>query len=270
MISEEEPEVAVVTITKDDPGGIRKTVTSVEQQNFSRYQHVVVNGGSAPVVAEWLAGWRDGMPGRRTVITDPPKGIYPSMNAGIESTTAPLVLVLNGGDELVPGALRRVSDHHRVHGWRWAYGGVQGRDREGRLQDEYTFAPFSRRALRAGLKPIPHQAAYVTRALYEDAGLYREDLGTAADQEFFLRVSRLAEPVLIPGILAVVETWGLSGEETFFGREIGWHNLRLASGTAFGGRSGTDLVVTGLLLARLFGIRIVPKVRSLASASRKT
>ena len=269
MTSEAEPEIAVVTITKDDPGGIRKTVASVEQQDVDRYQHVVVNGGSGADVAEWLIGWRDAMPDRRILLADPPKGIYPSMNAGIEATSAPLVLVLNGGDELATGALRRVRDHYRQHGWRWAYGGVQGRDREGRLQDEYTFAPFSRRALRAGLKPIPHQAAYVTRALYREVGLYREDLGTAADQEFFLRVSRLAEPGLIPGILAVVETWGLSGEETFLGREISWHRLRLASGTAFGGRSATDLGMTGLLLARLFLIRVGPKVGRLFRSAQQ-
>ncbi|SDS16652.1 Glycosyl transferase family 2 [Friedmanniella luteola] len=260
------PVVAIVTITKDDPAGIRKTVASVAQQAYARYEHVVVDGGSDAEVAAWLTAWRDADPERRTLLPDPPRGIYPSMNAGIASTSAPLVLVLNGGDELVPGALERVTEHLRRDRWRWAYGGVQGRDREGRLQEEYVFAPFSRRALRAGLKPIPHQAAYVARELYREVGPYREDLGTAADQEFFLRLARTAEPGLVPGILAVVETWGLSGEETFIGRELSWHRLRVASGTAFGGRPVTDLVVTGLLLARLFPIRLGPKLRRLVSA----
>jgi glycosyltransferase involved in cell wall biosynthesis len=260
------PAIAVVTITKDDPAGIRKTVASVEQQDFSAYEHVVVEGGSDAEVAGWLRSWRDAQPDRRILLADPPRGIYPSMNAGIESTGAPLVLVLNGGDELVPGALRRVSEHHQRHGWRWGYGAVQGRDREGRLQDEYFPAPFSRLALRAGLKPVPHQAAYVTRALYREVGLYREDLGTAADQEFFLRVTRLVEPALIPGVLAVVETWGVSGEETSFGREISWHRLRVASGTAFAGHAAPDLAVTGLLLARLFAVRIGPKLGRMVSA----
>jgi glycosyltransferase involved in cell wall biosynthesis len=259
------PEIAIVTITKDDPGGIKKTLASVEQQEPWRYEHVVVDGGSNVEVAALLSSWRDAMPDRRTLLTDPPAGIYPSMNAGIQRTTAPLVLMLNGGDELVPGALQRVSDHHRLHEWRWAYGGVQARDLEGRLRDEYTFAPFSRRALRAGVKPIPHQAAYVTRELYQEAGLYREDLGTAADQEFFLRISRLADPGVIPGIIAVVEEGGLSSHETFLGREAAWHRLRVASGSAFGGHRSTDTVLTGLLLVRLFVIRIAAKLVAFTS-----
>jgi glycosyltransferase involved in cell wall biosynthesis len=257
--------ISIVTITKDDPVGIRKTVVSVAQQDFSQYEHVVVNGGSSDEVAEFLTLWRDGAPNRRILLDDPPAGIYPSMNAGIMRTTAPVVLVLNGGDELTPGALRRVGEHYELHRWRWAYGGLQGRDWEGRLQGEYNFSPFSRRILRAGLKPIPHQAAYVTRDLYHQIGLYRDDLGSAADQEFFLRASGVADPRQIPGILAVVETWGLSTEETFLGREFSWHRLRLASGTAFGGRVAPDLVVTVGLLARLFLIRLVPKLRSLVS-----
>jgi glycosyltransferase involved in cell wall biosynthesis len=263
-----EAQFAIVTITRDDPAGIRKTLASVEQQDLADYQHVVVDGstnGSEP----FLTAWRAADPGRRVLISDPPRGIYPSMNAGIRSTTAPIVLMLNGGDELVPGALRRVQKHFEQHRWRWAYGSLQGKDQEGRLQAEYTFAPFSRRALRAGLKPIPHQAAYVTRTLYDQAGLYREDLGSAADQEFFLRIAGLAEPAQLPGVLALVETWGVSNSERFLGRELTWHRLRLASGTAFGGRSATDLAVTALLLARLFGIRIIPKLRSIASG-RKT
>jgi glycosyltransferase involved in cell wall biosynthesis len=263
-------QIAIVTITKDDPAGIRKTVASVEQQDFPYYEHVVVDGGSDAGVADFLASWEKAASHHRTLVNDPPAGIYPAMNRGIESTTAPIVVILNGGDELVPGALRRVSEHYELHTWRWAYGGLQGRNEEGLLQPGCSASRFSRRALRAGLKPIPHQAAYVTRELYQDLGLYREDLGTAADQEFFLRVSRSSEPALIPGILAIVETWGVSSEETFIGREVTWHRLRGASGTSFGGRSATDAVVTVALLGRLFLIRIIPKLRRIVSQANAT
>src|SRR4051794_9604826 len=137
-----EPYFSIVTITKDDPAGIRRTVGSVESQDFSRYQHVVVNGGSPPHVARWLEEWRDADPGRHLLIDDAPPGIYPAMNAGIDGTTAPLVVVVNGGDELRPGALTAVAEHHRLHGWRWAYGGVEGKDPDGNRLGDHTFHPF--------------------------------------------------------------------------------------------------------------------------------
>lgn len=246
------PEIAIVTITKDDPSGIRRTIASVEQQDFRLYEHVVVNGGSSTDVADWLASWREADPDRHLLVDNPPAGIYPAMNAGIQSTSAALVVVLNGGDQLLSGTLRRVSDHYKENGWRWAYGGLEGRDANGRSLGEITFSPFSRYSFRAGLAWIPHPAAYVTRDLYGEVGLYRDDLGNGADQEFFLRASLVADPGQLPGILAAFATGGVSSQESRIGREISWHRMRLASKTAFGGHPATDLFVTTLILVRRF------------------
>ena len=250
--SSPKPEIAIITITKDDFAGIKATIASVERQDFSEYEHVVVNGGSTADVADWLAMWRDADTKRHILVENPPDGIYPAMNTGIQSTTAPIIATLNGGDCLLEGALRRVSDHYKLHGWRWAYGGVVVRDPDGRSLGEYAFIPFSKRTFRAGLKNVPHTVTYATRELYNEVGLYREDLGSGADQEFFLRVCLVAKPAHIPGVLAVFETGGISSQETRIGREISWHRMRVASKTAFGGHAATDLVITALLLARRY------------------
>lgn len=257
-------EIAIVTITKDDPAGIRKTVASVEQQNFSGYEHAVVDGGSITGVAEYLAAWRNRDMERHILVDNPPDGIYPAMNIGILSTSAPIIVILNGGDQLRSETLRRVSDHYKLHKWRWAYGGCEGRDSDGRLTGQNIFTPFSKRNFRAGLRNIPHPAAYVTRDLYYEVGLYREDLGTGADQEFFLRSCLVAEPGQLPGILAVFLMGGVSSKEGRIGREISWHRMRLASDTAFGGHAATDLVVTALLVARRFLFGTVRRLRRFA------
>ena len=81
--------------------------------------------------------------------------------------------------------------------------GTEGRNQDGRSVGEHTFTPYSRQTFRAGLEVIPHPSAYVTRDLYYEIGSYREDLGTGADQEFFLRACMVAEPAQIPGVLAI-------------------------------------------------------------------
>ena len=257
------PEIAIVTITKDDPAGIRRTIESVDQQEFSRYEQVVVNGGSSADVAAYLALWRRRDPDRHILIDNPPDGIYPAMNAGILSTSAQIILVLNGGDQLLPGALGRVSEHYLVNKWRWAYGGVTSSEPEGHSPSNYIFTPFSWRTFRAGLKTIPHLTAYVTRGLYNEVGLYRDDLGSGADQEFFLRACLVAEPAHLPGILAVFDPGGVSSQVGRISREIGWHRMRLASATAFGGNAVCDLIVTVLLLARRFLLDAVGRLRRL-------
>lgn len=261
-------EIAIVTITKDDPIGIRKTIASVEKQDFPSYEHVVVDGGSTEDTATWLDSWSQADIGRHILIANPPDGIYPAMNLGIESTSAPLILVLNGGDQLLPRALWQVSEHYRLHRWRWAYGGVESRHPNGSFFDHYRPAPFSRRTFRAGLSVVPHPATYVTRGLYQEIGPYREDLGTGADQEFFLRASLVAEPGQLPEILSVFELGGISSQEKIVGREFSWHRMRVASRTAFGGNSAIDLVVTALLLARQIIVVAVRKVANLGTTRK--
>jgi hypothetical protein len=101
----------------------------------------------------------------------------------------------------------------------------------------------------------------VTRTLYDRIGPYREDLGTAADQEFFLRAASVMEPAVIPGFVAAFEAGGVSQEEGIIGRELVWHRLRLASGTAFGGFGATDALVTVYLLVRQILLWGLNKVR---------
>jgi glycosyltransferase involved in cell wall biosynthesis len=214
-----------------------------------------------------LRAWRDADARRHILVTDPPAGIYPAMNIGVENTSAPIVLVLNGGDELLPGALRRACDSHYEHRWRWAYGGIEARDPDGHLVSRYRFSRYSRTRFRSGLEVIPHPSAYVARDLYRQVGLYREDLGSGADQEFFLRACMVAEPGQIPGLLAVFETGGVSSREGLVGRELSWHRMRVASRTAFAGNAGADWVVTALLVGHQACLWAIRKFRGLRSSS---
>lgn len=261
-----QPEIAIVTITKNDSVGIKRTIASVEQQDFRQYEHVIVDGGSPADVADWLVSWRNEDTARHLLAENPPNGIYPAMNAGIELTTAPLIVILNGGDQLRPGALNLASSEYQLHKWRWAYGGIESRTQEGRALGEHTFAPYSARVFRSGLEVIPHPSAYVTRDFYYEVGLYREDLGTSADQEFFLRASVVAEPGQIPGVLSVFELGGVSSQTGPIAREIDWHRMRLASKTMIGGNGVTDSGVTALLLARQFFIWITFKTKKVTRA----
>jgi glycosyltransferase involved in cell wall biosynthesis len=255
------PHLAIVTITKNDPVGIRRTLASVAAQNSVDYEHVVVDGGSDPEVVERLRTWEAEQPARRRLVMDPPPGIYPSMNEGIRQSAAPLLLMLNGGDEMTVGVLDRVITHHAENGWRWADGGITARDAGGRTVGQYAFEPFRMVRFRAGWDVIPHPAAYVTRDLHDEIGLYREDVGNSADQEFLLRAATVARPANIPGNLAAFWLGGVSGSEGMVVRELAWHRHRCTSGTAFGGHVTTDAMATAAVLGLQVSRWAVAKIR---------
>lgn len=253
--------VAIVTITLDDPVGIRRTVASVAAQDSTSYEHVVVDGGSGPEVTGWLRDWESALPERRRLVTDPPPGIYPSMNTGVRQSSAPLVLILNGGDELLPGAVDRVVAHHAEHRWRWAYGGLAVRDADDRELGSYVFDPFRMTSFRAGWQVVPHPATFVTRDLHDEIGLYREDIGSSADQELLLRAAAASPPANIPGLCSVFGLGGVSGRGGLVAREQAWHRNRCTSGTAFGGTAATDAVVTVGVLGLQLTRQVIAKLR---------
>ena len=78
---------------------------------------------------------------------------------------------------------------------------------------------------------IPHPACYVGREFFLDRGGFDESFpGTAADQEFFVRVCETHPPEVWIRFLADFMIGGVSGKETTWSREALWHKMRVKNG----------------------------------------
>jgi len=103
---EGQPLFSVVTVTKDDLNGLKRTWRSLAAQDFHDWEWIVVDGASGDGTRQWLESLEPGPDWS----SEPDRGIFDAMNKGLDRARGRYVLFLNGGDELAgPDVLSRAE-----------------------------------------------------------------------------------------------------------------------------------------------------------------
>lgn len=90
------PLFAIITPTYNAAGTLERTLKSVDEQTFTDYEHIIVDGASTDkTTAISLAHPNP----RRHFQSEPDKGLYDAMNKGIAATTGQYLIFLNAGDK---------------------------------------------------------------------------------------------------------------------------------------------------------------------------
>ena len=185
--------LSIITVVKDDPGGLQRTVASVRSQQGHAIEHLVVDSSvdADEVRAQVLD---DQHPGAHVVWT-PPMGIYPAMNLGLGEARGDYALFLNAGDTLVAGALDAVLEAVSTDPL-WGYGQVAFVDARGTrtLPPPIDFARERRVAFARGRFP-PHQGTFARRDTLITLGGFDTSYRIAADYALMLTLARAADPI---------------------------------------------------------------------------
>lgn len=84
---------SVVTVTRNDIDGLKRTARSISEQSNQEYQWVVVDGDSNDGTAEFLEDKQNIL-----WISEKDGGIYDAMNKGVAMSSGEYVVFLNAGD----------------------------------------------------------------------------------------------------------------------------------------------------------------------------
>jgi len=95
--------LAIVTITRNDLAGLRRTLASVEAQTTPPDDHWIIDGASTDGTREYL----DSLPHspNRHFISESDRGIYDAMNKGVSKASTDFVWFLNSGDTCADAAV---------------------------------------------------------------------------------------------------------------------------------------------------------------------
>lgn len=207
--------LSIITINYNDAPGLAKTLKSVADQHTPdgfELEHIIIDGGSVdnsvdiikqyPHVSKW--------------ISEKDNGIYDAMNKGIRMALdgdCDYIQILNAGDCFY-------SDHVLVDMYQALqeknfpnimYGNMI-RDYDGREkrdvclgQHEWTMYDFIKGT-------VNHDPTWISRAMYEKYGLYREDLPITADWRWFVEAVALGgeQPVYVPIDVTLFDVTGIS------------------------------------------------------------
>lgn len=174
-------QLSIITINLNNSNGLHKTIGSVISQTFNNFEFLVIDGGSSDNSVDVIHQYSDKI---SYWISEPDSGIYNAMNKGIRQAKGDYYFFLNSGDYFVNNlVLEKVFSQEcntdvifgNILVW---------------FDNKFVGKSFGKEKLSfldiyASL--IKHQATFIRRDLFDEFGLYNEELKIVADWEFFLK-----------------------------------------------------------------------------------
>ena len=228
--------VSVVTISKNNIRGLRRTLESVREQDYKEIQHIVIDGDSNDGTKELLRNYSHSK--TYSYCSKPDNGISSAFNKGIDKSNGHLIFFLNSGDVLLSKTIiSEVVTSYLKNGWRCAQGGVISSNYEG---DEVLYIPpkLSSWFLKY-IMFLPHQGFFCETSLHKQ---YRfdESIKTSMDYDLFIRMLKDIEVFYLPTVVAKCEPGGISSQSRL--RVIEQSRIRMKHAT-----KGSDKVIASLI-----------------------
>lgn len=179
---------------------LHETVSSVQAQDYTNYEHIFVDGGSTDGTLDYIRS----LPGNVKVIENVSGGISRAMNVGIENSAGEIIVHLHS-DDYYPSTdvLSKANSYFCANSQaQWLFGkcvsNVDGKEqRSSQSQIAYSYSKLLKRNF------IPHPATFVRRGLFASCGGFDEKIKYAMDYDLWLRFGRLSTPIQVDEYLAV-------------------------------------------------------------------
>ncbi len=244
-------QIAVITITRNNVEGLRRTIASVRRQTNADILHIIVDGNSTDGTAEVLDAERRAS--AATVITAPPAGVYDAINRGISAALdagADVIGLLHAGDTystdtIVAQIAQAFGQGAATEDEDAATDGSEGADTDGRpdfvygdlhysragsdkVLRYYGAAHFTPAMLRQGYAP-GHPTLYLNHRAALAVGPYDTSYRVGGDFEMWLRLYEHPElrPRYLPLDMVCMDTGGLS--QRWYSRLVTNNRERLRS-----------------------------------------
>ena len=188
--------LSIVTINYNNAEGLRKTMESVLAQTYTEIEYIIVDGastdGSVDVIRELAT--------RPTIkwVSEKDTGIYNAMNKGIRMATGEYIEILNSGDILFDANVnqRMIERLDQINSKREEnvgilYGNMIKVNAAGKVVGKSGYTEYSLRQFYSST--LNHDCAYIRRDLFEEYGLYDEQLKIVSDWKWYLQAIGLGK-----------------------------------------------------------------------------
>ena len=216
--------LSIVTVNKNNKHGLEATLRSTLecQGGFLDFEQIVVDGGSTDGSRDVIAKYAQRI---SWSCSETDAGIYQAMNKGVSHASGEYLLFLNSGDVLKPDCLADIFGTRFSEDIVYAdmYVTANGKETLSHQVDINELTPgwFL-------FNTLPHQAAFIRRALHNRLGGYDESMKISAAPKFFFEavikqhcsIRKLATP------FSVYDNTGMSTQEKWRNEKIkDWYSI---------------------------------------------
>ncbi|HXJ82562.1 MAG TPA: glycosyltransferase family 2 protein [Candidatus Methylomirabilis sp.] len=180
--------ISIVTPTFNGINTLRETIESVRRQDYTEWEHIVVDGGSTDGTIELLRRYP-----HLQWASEKDEGHYDAMNKGIARASGEVVAILNADDCYRAGTLKKVAEAFRDHpDWDALFGDIVYVDGAGREIFRREEARYDYAVLRFGsVRYVIHPTLFVKKSVHDRIGTYRHrQYLNCCDADFILRLGQ--------------------------------------------------------------------------------
>ncbi len=247
--------LTIITPSLNQASFLERTLRSVLDQGYENLEYLVVDGGSTDGSVDIIRAYEDRL---TWWVSEPDHGQTDALNKGLRRATGDVVAYINSDDYYLPGAFRAALAALERTDARWVVGACRYVDADGNTTEVW------RPRLPEGLRPmwmlypwgVPQAATFWRRDVFDEHGLFREDMHYVFDTEYGLRLAYAGVlPSLVEDELAVrvlhpeAKSWHREHFEREQRRFVGLYARRLSPAERLAlvaGRIGITLHVFGM------------------------
>jgi len=205
--------LTIITINLNNKQGLSKTLQSVFNQTCSKFEHILIDGGSVDgsleLIYEYLCK-ANGISFKW--ISESDAGIYNAMNKGVKMATGDYLLFLNSGDKLAS-----VDVIERVMPYLNNENNIVSGELELVKSNTVTTKLFPPQTVNLNYcidAGLTHPNTFIKRKLFDRYGYYNEQNKIVSDWEFFLIACGLhsCKYKPIPVLVSCFEMAGISNQ----------------------------------------------------------
>ncbi|MBK9190870.1 MAG: glycosyltransferase [Crocinitomicaceae bacterium] len=202
--------ISVITVSFNSARTIRDTIESVLNQTYSDIEYIIVDGASKDDTLSIIKSYGNRI---SKLISEKDNGIYDAMNKGIKAATGDVIGILNSDDFYShPDVIKNISQSFNPN-TDAVYADLVyvSAAEKNKIVRTWKAGKYETGSFRKGWMP-PHPTFFVKRMVYENFGLFTDELKSAADYEIMLRFIHLHNINLnyLPEIIVHMRTGGAS------------------------------------------------------------
>ncbi|RYF62308.1 MAG: glycosyltransferase [Cytophagaceae bacterium] len=178
--------VSIITVVYNGAEFVRDCIESILTQTYTDIEYIIVDGNSTDGTVDIVNSYGTKV---ARFISEPDKGLYDAMNKGIRLATGDIIGLLNADDFYRHNrVIENMVATFEKTGSDAVYGDMLYVDRNDtrKLKRYWRSGWYSDNAFLWGWMP-GHLSFFAKRRLYEQHGLFRLDMKSAADYELMLR-----------------------------------------------------------------------------------
>ncbi len=179
------PKISIITPSYNQGSFIERTISSVCEQSYPYWEHIIIDGGSTDNTVEILQKYP-----HLKWISEPDRGQVHAINKGISISTGDIIAYINSDDYILPGAFDAVVNFFNSNSAiDYLYGDSLLVDKNGQILHTCKSIRYNWGIMAHGRSLINQPASYFTRLVLEAVGGFNESYDFCMDQEHWVHAA---------------------------------------------------------------------------------